>query len=1222
MSTLRIRLLGGFSLEHEGVVLPPLATRAARSLLALLVIQRDLPHSRDLLAGTFWPDLPEARARRRLSHALWQLQQLLKEIHGPAPFVVVEADTVEFNSDADFWLDVDEFERLGKGSLSEIEQAIELYRGDLLAGLYDDWTLLDRQELRRQYADLLRRATDGYKSRGEIKKALSFARRLVAHNPLAEEAQRDVMRLSFLLGDFNDAIQQYEFCASILEEELGARPAAETEALYAMIVTQRTKGDRPFVPDPRSPLFAPGDVPMVGRIDERGAVLERMAGAFAGRGGVALVEGSPGVGVSRFLAGLAEDAHWRGLGVLQATARSTGTPYELCRSALGEALSALRIEQLSTMVSPVWLNTASAIFASLAPQGSVPERLNPEDEGGRMAQALTELILGFGTISPHVVIMDDVHLADPETLAFLRQAARRLHSSNVLVILGYHSAEARLSEPVWEALQDIDAQRGTERLTLNDLDRVETAELARLASAGPIDDALLDALFVETGGNPLLVLEGLRDAARRDDSAAAPTLTDVASDLLKRRLRSAPPLTLRTLQGAAIYGGPISSAGIARVTGLSRHDVLAGVGDGIRKAFLIDLGSEVEFAHAQLRTATRSTIDSTDLAPMHAAAASWLESSKPERHEELAHHLLASGAPERAVAPFRDAARQAAQLFALDTASKHLKSAIAAAHDAMILDADVVEMLLDLEVLADQQGHREEQAGILERLLAMDVGPETRLEAMRRRVVLLGNTNRYDEADAVAVAALAFGREAGLPTTSVLAARGLALSWSGRPGDALPHLRRVAGESDLDAASEAETRYALGMALSSLDDLSANEELERSLQLFEEAGQPRRVADVMGLMATNDGSRGEVAVAEARFRQAFDICRRIGFTLGAGLHLTNLASLHYLEGRPAEALRGFDAALELLSIVPNNRHEAMTLNNTAFVRHRIVGDDAGAREAARRALDYYRSVDNSRGAAQACAILASIEARRDSEAALQLFAEEFDDVEAYGPWTAAHLRLRQAEVHLASGRLDSARHYCDEARLWTEHGDLSDILSSVERVSASIALAAGDRDEALLAARRSIDLLGRGVPQPYLHHFGLYLAAREHAEREAALYEAYSGLRTTLAGFSPAEQEQAAAVPVHAAIIEAWAARHPITRTIVLKEAPRPGTVEATLTVEEPEDRAIAGKRPRRLHRIKRILDEASGQSIALSSQDLAALLGVSPATIRRDLATIATDRS
>ena len=74
LEALRIHLFGGFLLERGGVALPPIASRAGRSLFAYLVMHRGPPLQRDLLAGSFWPDLPEGRARRRLSHTLWQIQ--------------------------------------------------------------------------------------------------------------------------------------------------------------------------------------------------------------------------------------------------------------------------------------------------------------------------------------------------------------------------------------------------------------------------------------------------------------------------------------------------------------------------------------------------------------------------------------------------------------------------------------------------------------------------------------------------------------------------------------------------------------------------------------------------------------------------------------------------------------------------------------------------------------------------------------------------------------------------------------------------------------------------------------------------------------------------------------------------------------------------------------------------------------------------------------------
>src|SRR3954462_10547769 len=140
---LRIHLLGGFLLEQGHRTLPPVPSRAARSLFAYLAVNRDRRHTRDLLAGLFWPDPPEAKARRRLSEALWQVQDVLAETSGGEPYLLTTADAVVFNSAAPYWLDVDEFERaLGSVegeqldeeerwlALDKLRTAVEMYRGD------------------------------------------------------------------------------------------------------------------------------------------------------------------------------------------------------------------------------------------------------------------------------------------------------------------------------------------------------------------------------------------------------------------------------------------------------------------------------------------------------------------------------------------------------------------------------------------------------------------------------------------------------------------------------------------------------------------------------------------------------------------------------------------------------------------------------------------------------------------------------------------------------------------------------------------------------------------------------------------------------------------------------------------------------------------------------------------------------------------------------------
>ncbi len=74
MAKLRISMFGGLALESDAGNLPQIPSRAGRSLFAYLVTHRDTAPTRDLLAGLFWPEMAETQARRRLSHALWQIQ--------------------------------------------------------------------------------------------------------------------------------------------------------------------------------------------------------------------------------------------------------------------------------------------------------------------------------------------------------------------------------------------------------------------------------------------------------------------------------------------------------------------------------------------------------------------------------------------------------------------------------------------------------------------------------------------------------------------------------------------------------------------------------------------------------------------------------------------------------------------------------------------------------------------------------------------------------------------------------------------------------------------------------------------------------------------------------------------------------------------------------------------------------------------------------------------
>ena len=110
---LRVHLLGGLKLTWDGEPVLTIPGRAARSLLAYLVIHRDRAHARNHLTGLCWPDLPDRVARRRLSQALWQIRHTLRARSrggaqppsGP-PILLTEGDSVQLNPDLPLWLDL------------------------------------------------------------------------------------------------------------------------------------------------------------------------------------------------------------------------------------------------------------------------------------------------------------------------------------------------------------------------------------------------------------------------------------------------------------------------------------------------------------------------------------------------------------------------------------------------------------------------------------------------------------------------------------------------------------------------------------------------------------------------------------------------------------------------------------------------------------------------------------------------------------------------------------------------------------------------------------------------------------------------------------------------------------------------------------------------------------------------------------------------------------
>lgn len=1260
MDKLEVRLLGGFELARGGAVLDQLPLRAARSLFAFLVLNRDRAHTRDLLAGTFWPDFDDTRARKRLSQALWQVQTTLGEDEGQR-YLIGTPDTIRFNPEADFRLDVDDFEDAldeAKGVDRTVEaealgRAVDLYRGDLLAGFYDDWLFPDQDRLRTRFLGALERLADLSQARGDYETALTHARRLAQEDEFDEEAHRRVMRLAVLLGRHNEAIRQFDECRRVLAEELGTEPSSETMDLYEATLADRDSGGRSVPPHEESPLF--GDVetaPFVGREGERAKFAQRLDEVLEGSGGIVLVEGESGVGKTRLLAEVVDDAKWRGMDVVWGrSAPSGGRPF----GPLGEALrslSELRARQLRARLD----ETRRATLAPLIPRLGTPDQsetpLSMADERTRMHEAIGAAFQGLATTAPTLVVLEDVHWSDEDTIQALAQLAHRIDDDRILFAVSYRHGEARERHEVWDLLRTLDRLSHCERISLSAYSPAQTEELIRRSLGLPeISSEFSERLHRETGGIPLFIVETLRALYERDslDEAEAPAeevpptrdrlpVTPTVHALIRHRLEGLEPGSRRTLELVASHDGDLLLSEIVAASELTDDSALAAIDDLQRRRFVDGTGTSFSVGHELMRRVVYDDLNVSRRLDLHRRIAQAVEASRPDEVELLAHHFETARMPDRAAAYLERAAERAIAVHAYDTAALHLARAshtldeIGASDDRKYGVAALHEEVLDV------LGRRSDQEHVLSRMQRF-ASEDERGEVLRRRAWWLAHQDRFQEAEEVAGEALELARESddGGKSVAALTALGMIACYGGRAAEGVVFLEEAADYRGTDRRQEANARNALGQNLIDLQRFGeAESQLLAALALYGELGDARGQAEVLGMLATLRMERGEPEAAEADFLRAIETSERIGYRHGEAVYRMNLAILYVITNRLAAALEAFDAAAAAYAAMGNQRGRALVLSNAAWMRYSRLGDVKSARTDVDTAIETYEQIGDVRGLAQCHAMLGSILVRNgEPESAWSLFEQSLASAQdAEDQWLSAQISREFANSLLEVGELDRAQHYADLAARICERTRMDDLIVGINALRSRILLARGDISGARKASDAAMSEMRDGTELAHLIHYThalVLLAEGNHALGHRHIDEAHKVLRRIVSDLSAFDEERALReIPEHAAIVEHWRTLRPDVRSVKLawEKAPTGRALEedeyraVEWTLSDPSDLDIADKVTRRRRRIVRLVAEARAQGATPTVVDLADALDASQATIRRDLAAMREEGS
>jgi DNA-binding SARP family transcriptional activator len=267
MARLELRLLGTFEVCLEGAPVS-LPSRPAQSLLAYLALSAGTAHRREKLAGLLWPDAEDANARSNLRHALWRIRKALEPDPGATPYLLTDELAVSFNAGADYGLDAALLVR-GGDSLQELPQSLEMYRGELLPGFYDEWVTLERERLEAVFQHKMQRLLERLVEERRWSEVVEWGERWVALGNAPEPGYRALMQAHAELGDRARVTQVYQRCREALFNDLGVEPSAATRRLYERLrqdeIESTTADEAPGVAvraEDEQP--APGDPPYLG----------------------------------------------------------------------------------------------------------------------------------------------------------------------------------------------------------------------------------------------------------------------------------------------------------------------------------------------------------------------------------------------------------------------------------------------------------------------------------------------------------------------------------------------------------------------------------------------------------------------------------------------------------------------------------------------------------------------------------------------------------------------------------------------------------------------------------------------------------------------------------------------------------------------------------------------------------------------------------------------
>jgi DNA-binding SARP family transcriptional activator/tetratricopeptide (TPR) repeat protein len=991
---LEFRLFGHLEVALDGDRFSLATPRKSLQVITYLLLHRATPVSREYLAFLLYPDDEEGVARGKLRATLGEFPKIL-----PQPverYVLIETDKVAWNPDADVWLDVDAFVA-ASGDRSRLGEAIELYRGDLLPEIYDEWLDVVRERHRNTYLRCLTELASEARRNANLALAIETARKVLAVDPWREDVVRRIIAMRYESGDRAGALREYAEFSKRLRAEMGAEPMPETAAVAERISRGEAAVDEEVVEERLAIAGESAVLPFVGRRHEMERLLETWSLVGRGRGACAFLGGEPGIGKSRLALEFAHAVEDRGGRVLVGTTSSPeAVPYESVVDALRSALPLV-----ASLRPSMALACAATLLPEISARVALPAiaRLDAESERIRLLESLFRCIADLAKPRPLLLILEDQHWAQPASIELLQFLLRRITAVPVMIVVTYRDEESQRLHAFHRLRREARAAAVAQSMWLS---RFSAGEVEELRTAVPdVRDRPAESLVAASGGNPLFLTQlvvDVRDGESGTEPASLQAVVARSLERLSEHGRTAAEI-------AACIGDRFSRDAVREVSAWDEAALTDSLDELLDRRIIREASGrgflEYAFTHHLVQDAVAAAVPSQQAAVRRRRVARVLERLYPERFSELsaslAGHYEFAGDVANATRCYLEAVRRSILIGALHEARTQCER-------ALVLDATPrmrADLLLERVTIESRSGDLESRNAALLALESIDSelgDPELHRSTLLHRMefaITAGDRVMLEQAaaalracvsdnDARGSAALHLGEAEMAFALGRLAeaydSANTALSFSRKAEDEAGATRALcvlaqaeahqghlsAAETLLDEAVQAAARAAdpaleqlalstgFTVAYQRRDIRRCHTLSARCLELAIKLGDRVAEAQAHGrLGVTLDAEGAGYAQARLHFAAAGRIYAESGYLAGSAGQLLNQALLEMRLGFFERARSFTERAVELFERASDGRGRVGGLSNLVFMRA-YTQQIAGARQAAELALKLAR----------------------------------------------------------------------------------------------------------------------------------------------------------------------------------------------------------------------------------------------------------------------------